>query len=160
MYLAENSTEEVLAPEIRIVPALSRDIDSIALVLKASFPGEASYYKIKSWYCEAKRIIRCDKGWVCLVARKEREVVGVIAARCLKTEVPTVRIEWVAVLPSERGMGIGSKLIEELIGIADLSFKEPQVRITLRARGERQDFYRKLGFRCYGRGWMKMRLKH
>ncbi|MBC7120640.1 MAG: GNAT family N-acetyltransferase [Candidatus Methanosuratus sp.] len=159
MYLAENSMEAQPA-EFKIVPALSRDVDSIASVLKASFPGEASYYKIKSWHSEAKRIIRCDKGWICLVSKKEREVVGVISARCLNTAIPTVRIEWVAVLPSERGMGIGSRLIEELIDIVDSSFKEPQVRITLRARSERQDFYRKLGFRCYGRGWMKMRLKH
>lgn len=157
---AEGDSDSPKPPEFMIVPALSRDLEEIARVLKESFPGEASYYKIKSWYSEAKRVIRCDRGWICLVAKREREVVGVIAARCLNTKIPTVRIEWLAVLPSERGMGIGSSLVEELKKIVDVSFKDPVIRITLRARNERQDFYRRMGFRCSGRGWMKMRLRH
>ncbi|MDI9643739.1 MAG: GNAT family N-acetyltransferase [Candidatus Verstraetearchaeota archaeon] len=165
MCLAGEKAETDVASDeraggVRIIHAMARDVEEIASVLRDSFPGEASYYKIKSWYSEAKRIIRCDRGWICLVAKKDREVVGVIAARCLKTEIPTVRIEWLAVRPNERGLGIGSRLIEELIGVVDAGFKEPVVRITLRARSDRHDFYRRIGFRCYGKGWMKMRFRH
>jgi len=140
-----------------IVPAILKDAEGIAQVLRESFPGDASFYRVRSWEREAKKIMRCDKGWMTFVAIQDGSAVGVIAARHLKHRaVPTIRIEWVGVSPSQRGKGLGKTLIDQLMGWIDLTFPQPRVRLTLRAREDVHDFYRKLGFRHYGSGWMKM----
>ncbi len=141
-----------------IVPAILKDAEGIAAVLRASFPGDAAHYKVHSWGEEARQIMRTNKNWLCLVAMSEGEIIGLIACRHLKTKpLPTIRIEWLAVSPDARGMGVGKSLIEAVKQWSSESFGEQTVRLTLRARSERQDFYRKMGFRCYGKGWMKMR---
>ncbi len=142
-----------------VVPAILKDSEGIAEVLRASFPGDASFYKIRSWSDEAKKVMRSHKNWLCLVAMREGDTIGVIACRHLKTKpIPTVRIEWLAVSPDARGMGVGKTLIDTIKQWVKDSFGEQVVRFTLRARSEKQDFYRKMGFRCYGKGWMKMRV--
>lgn len=156
--VAKNSKRKAANASYRIVPAILKDVEGIANVLKESFPGDASYYKIRSWQNEAKKIIKCNKNWLSLIAISDNEVIGIIASRHLKTKpTPTVRIEWVAVSPSARGLGLGTALIEEIKKWVKDSFSGQTVRLTLRTRSENQDFYRKLGFRCYGSGWMKMR---
>lgn len=140
-----------------IVPAILKDAEGIAQVMRDSFPGDASYYKVGSWEREARKVMRCDKGWMTFVAIENGDVIGVIAARHLKNRaVPTMRIEWVGVHSSHRGKGIGKSLIDHLMEWIDLTFPQPRVRLTLRAREGVHDFYRKLGFRHYGSGWMKM----
>jgi hypothetical protein len=89
----EDSTQS----DIEIVPAISKDIEGIATVLRESFPGKAKYYKIRSWEHESKKILRSDKGWITFIAVHQGRIVGVLAARHLKTVTPTVRIEWIAV---------------------------------------------------------------
>lgn len=140
-----------------IVPAILKDAEGIALVFKNAFPGDASYYKVRSWELEAKKVMRCNKGWICFVALEHGKVVGIIAAKHQKTrKMPTLRIEWLAVDSSQRGKGLGKALIEHVVWWIDSTFTDSRVRLTLRARTKVQDFYRKLGFRCYGSGWMKM----
>jgi GNAT superfamily N-acetyltransferase len=145
--------------DFAVVPAILKDAEGIAEVLRASFPGDASFYKIRSWADEAKKVMRSHKNWLCLVAIHEANVIGVIACRHLNPKsIPTVRIEWLAVSPDARGKGVGKALIESLKQWVNDSFGKQTVRFTLRARSEKQDYYRKMGFRCYGKGWMKMRL--
>lgn len=142
---------------VAIVPAIAKDAPGIAAVLHDAFPGETSHYKVRSWGAEAEKLMRCHRGWISFVALERGEVVGLIAARHLKgRSVPTIRIEWLAVHPSHQGRGLGVALIEHLMGWIAASFTEPRVRLTLRARNDVQGFYRRLGFRCYGKGWMKM----
>ncbi|TDA39192.1 MAG: hypothetical protein DSO08_02830 [Candidatus Methanomethylicota archaeon] len=150
----EDSTQS----DIEIVPAISKDIEGIATVLRESFPGKAKYYKIRSWEHESKKILRSDKGWITFIAVHQGRIVGVLAARHLKTVTPTVRIEWIAVAKSFRRRGIGKALFDHLTRWITTTFFDQQVRITLRARTDVQNFYRKLGLRCYGRGWMKKRI--
>lgn len=148
-----------LAPStISIVPAVLKDVEGIAAVLRECFPGKAKYYKIRSWEHESKKVLKSDRGWITLIAMHEGVVVGVIAARHLKTRYPTVRIEWLAVAEPFRHMGIGKALFDHLVQWIETSFFDQQVRVTLRARTDVQNFYRKLGLRCYGRGWMKKRV--
>jgi GNAT superfamily N-acetyltransferase len=156
--LSEDESAPPKRADYAIVPAILKDAEGIAAVLRASFPGDANYYKVHSWGDEAKRVMRTNKNWLCLVAMSEGEIIGLVACRHLKTKpMPTVRIEWLAVSPDARGMGVGKSLLEAVMQWASESFGEQTVRLTLRARSERQDFYRKMGFRCYGKGWMKMR---
>jgi GNAT superfamily N-acetyltransferase len=144
-------------PSFSIVPAILKDAEGIARILKDSFPGEASFYRVRSWETEAKRIMRCHRGWITFIAIDNCKIVGVIAARHLPhCPVSTIRIEWLAVSPNTRGKGIGKALIDHLVDWAFTTFSESQVRLTLRARTHVQDFYRKLGFRHFGSGWMKM----
>ena len=144
-------------PSISIVPAILKDAEGIARILKDSFPGEASFYKVRSWETEAKRIMRCHRGWITFIALDGGEISGVVAARHLPhCPVSTIRIEWLAVDSDKRGKGIGKALIDHLVGWAFKTFSESKVRLTLRARTHVQDFYRKLGFRHFGSGWMKM----
>jgi len=150
--------EECTQSDIEIVPAIFKDIEGIASVLRESFPGKAKYYKIRSWEHESKKILRSDKGWITFIALYRDKMVGVIAARHLKTKYPTVRIEWIAVAKSYRQRGIGKALFDHLVKWITTTFFDQQVRITLRARTDVQNFYRKLGLRCYGRGWMKKRI--
>lgn len=150
--------EEGTQLDIEIVPAIFKDIEGIASVLRESFPGKAKYYKIRSWEHESKKILRSDKGWITFIALYRGKIVGVIAARYLKTKHPTVRIEWIAVAKSYRQRGIGKALFDHLAKWITTTFFDQQVRITLRARTDVQNFYRKLGLRCYGRGWMKKRI--
>lgn len=150
--------EECDSSSIEIIPAISKDIESIASILRESFPGKAKYYKIRSWELESKKILRSDKGWITFIAVDRGEVAGIIAARHLKTKYPTVRVEWIAVAEHFRNRGIGKALFDHLTKWITCSFFNQQVRITLRARTDVQDFYRKLGLRCYGRGWMKKRV--
>ncbi|MDH5810642.1 MAG: GNAT family N-acetyltransferase [Candidatus Verstraetearchaeota archaeon] len=158
MNEACTSKEEITQSDIEMVPAIFKDIEGIATVLRESFPGKAKYYKIRSWEHESKKILRSDKGWITFIAVHQGEIVGVIAARHLKTINPTVRIEWIAVAKSFRQRGIGKALFDHLTKWITTTFFDQQVRITLRARTDVQSFYRKLGLRCYGRGWMKKRI--
>jgi GNAT superfamily N-acetyltransferase len=140
-----------------IVPAILKDASGIAVVFRDAFPGDASHYRVRSWEREARKIMRCHMGWITFVAIEDGEVVGLIAARHLKTRsVPTIRIEWLGVHSSQRGKGLGKALMDQLMDWIYASFPESRVRLTLRARTGVQDFYRKLGFRHYGSGWMKM----
>ncbi|MGQ9759574.1 MAG: GNAT family N-acetyltransferase [Candidatus Methanomethylicaceae archaeon] len=141
-----------------IIPAILKDAEGIAAVLRESFPGKAKYYKIRSWEHESKKVLRCDKGWITFIAVHRGDVVGMIAAHHLKTRCPTIRIEWLAVAESFRRKGVGKALFDNLVEWIEASFFEQPVRITLRARTDVQDFYRRLGLRCYGRGWMKKRV--
>ncbi|MBC7112873.1 MAG: GNAT family N-acetyltransferase [Candidatus Methanomethyliales bacterium] len=158
MNEASSEEEESTQSNIEIVPAISKDIEGIATVLRESFPGKAKYYKIRSWEHESKKILRSDKGWITFIAVHQGTIVGVLAARHLKTINPTVRIEWIAVAKSFRQRGIGKALFDHLTTWLTTTFFHQQVRITLRARTDVQNFYRKLGLRCYGRGWMKKRI--
>ena len=152
------SKEEDTRSNIEIVPAISKDVEGIAIVLRESFPGKAKYYKIRSWEHESKKILRSDKGWITFIAVHQGKIVGVVAARHLKTLHPTVRIEWIAVAKPFRQRGVGKTLFDHLTEWITTTFFDQQVRITLRARTDVQGFYRKLGLRCYGRGWMKKRI--
>ncbi|MCX8182348.1 MAG: GNAT family N-acetyltransferase [Candidatus Methanomethyliaceae archaeon] len=158
MNEAGMNEEEHTQSDVEIVPAIFKDIEGIATILRESFPGKAKYYKIRSWEHESKKILRSDKGWITFIAVHQGEIVGVVAARHLKTLNPTVRIEWIAVAKSFRQRGIGKNLFDHLTKWITTSFFNQQVRITLRARTDVQSFYRKLGLRCYGRGWMKKRI--
>lgn len=125
--------------------------------MKDAFPGDASFYKVRSWETEAKKIMRCHRGWITFIAVEDGEVVGVIAARHLKCKaMPTVRMEWLRVHFSQRGKGLGKALMDYLMDWIEASFPESKLRLTLRARTGVQNFYRGLGFRHYGSGWMKM----
>lgn len=141
-----------------IIPAILKDAEGIAAVLRESFPGKAKYYKIRSWEDESKKILRCNKGWITFIAVHRGNILGVIAACHLKTPCPTIRIEWLAVAESFRRKGVGKALFDHLVEWIETSFFEQPVRVTLRARTDVQDFYRKLGLRCYGKGWMKKRI--
>jgi predicted GNAT family N-acyltransferase len=101
--------------------------------------------------------MKCHRGWITFIAIENGEIAGAIAARhLLHCKISTIRIEWLAVSSDRRGMGIGKALVDQIIEWASATFPESRVRLTLRARTHVQDFYRSLGFRHFGSGWMKM----
>lgn len=135
-----------------ITPATTSDIPSLCELLNELFAQEAEF---KPDYAAQSRGLACiidhpEVGSI-LVARRQDKIVGMVN---LLFTVSTALGERVALLedmvvaPAMRGGGIGSRLIERAIEVAEHSGCRRITLLTDQANRPAQRFYAKHGFKA------------
>ncbi len=97
-----------------------------------------------------------DDQAVHLLAYLEGEAVGVLRLRELEN-LPTLKLERLAVLPDYRQQGIGSELVYTAIAYAQ---EQGYRQITLHAQVQTVEFYRRLGFETWGDRFFEAGIEH
>ncbi len=107
-----------------------------------AFAGEESVYDNKTQeYDEEGRILKT------FLAEKKGEIVGFIDLVEVKEEEDTVEIDPICVLPEYRNDGIGSRLVQEGIGWAEIKgYERVRALISFRVGEWLYDFFEEHGF--------------
>lgn len=92
------------------------------------------------------------------LAYQQAQAVGTLRVRRLsKTEIPTLKLERLAVLPPFRGQGIGSELAKAVVTQAQ---QQNYRQIVLHAQAYIAPLYAKLGFQVEGEMFMEVEIPH
>ncbi|MDQ4122024.1 MAG: ribosomal protein S18-alanine N-acetyltransferase [Acidobacteriota bacterium] len=126
--------------EIEILPPTAEELEAIAQIETLS--------GLSNWGTESYKYELQKKESLFFIARSEGKVIGFVFARLIKPEIEILNI---AILPELRKQGVGRKLFEKILELAEqIGCSECWLEVR-ESNLVAQRFYEKLGFQNIGR---------
>jgi GNAT superfamily N-acetyltransferase len=142
--------QEITGTTVQINPANASDIPALCELLGILFAQEADFKPDREAQSRGlSRIISSPEVGLIVVARQDGRIVGMVSLLYTLSTALGDRVallEDMVVSPAARGIGVGSRLLEQAIQLAHFNGCKRITLLTDRANESAQRFYQRHGF--------------